>query len=253
MGETGTLTVVSVNGPDVEALNSERSPGRCVQITIHDTGHGMNEETRRHAFEPFFTDRPDGSGTGLGLAMVYGTISNHGGEVEIQSAVGQGCTVTITLPAAPSAAEPSEDAKPTTGPASGTVLLVDDEPSVIRIGKLILERIGYATLTAETGIAALETYRDQQDEIALVILDMAMPQMNGPETFRELRRIDPHAQVLISSGYFLDDRIEELLAECAIGFAQKPYTIDSLKAEIARARAQAGPQRWPEPVRPEDS
>jgi|GEM_PF-5904600 two-component system, cell cycle sensor histidine kinase and response regulator CckA len=240
MGERGILTVACKN-VEVEAEQPEAGTslvmGSYVQLSVTDTGHGMDQKTLARVFEPFFTTKPQDKGSGLGLSMVYGTINNHGGDVRIASEEGRGTTVKILLPAAQ---PPASDAPILTNPEptvrkTGTVLLVDDERTVLKVGTRILQRIGYDTITAENGEAALKLYRQRGEDISFVILDLAMPVMDGTETFRRLHELDPKVLVLISSGYFKDTRVEQLLERGAIGFVQKPYTRNSIEVEIDKA------------------
>ena len=207
MGESGTLTFRTSNVTLEETGELQvagLAPGRYVACEVVDTGAGMDEGTRQHAFEPFFTTKSTGEGTGLGLSMVYGTIKNHGGQVILSSEPGQGASFMIYLPALESRARDSESSGSWEAVApqwGGTILLVDDEELVRTSGRRQLEKLGYKVLLAENGEVALTRYRAHRQEIDLVILDLIMPVMNGVETFRKLRELDPKVRVLPSSGY----------------------------------------------------
>ena len=220
--------------PDEAAAFPGLEPGRHVQLCVKDSGGGMPPDVLKRAFEPFFTTKAQGEGTGLGLSMVYGTVHNHGGSVRLDSAPGRGTTVAILMPAAgeapPTATSVAEERPLASG--SGTVLLVDDEQLVRETGRRMLERLGYEVLVADGGAAALELFGAHQEAIAFVILDLAMPGMDGPEVFHALRRLAPELRVCISSGYFKEEGADSLLDHGAVGFIQKPYRLKALAAAI---------------------
>ena len=209
------------------------APGTYVMIKMRDTGHGMDEETRRKAFEPFFTTKPRDEGTGLGLSMVYGTVTNHGGTVEIESAPGKGTTVSMYLPRARSASVVLRENPVEAGtPTEGTILLVDDEELVRRSARRVLEKIGFRVLEAKNGAEAVELVASEKAHISLVILDVIMPVMDGAEAFRLMRQIDPQIPVLVSSGYSREGKVDELLQKGASGFIEKPYDIAELADHV---------------------
>jgi two-component system cell cycle sensor histidine kinase/response regulator CckA len=210
------------------------APGPYVRLRVRDTGVGMSAETCARAFEPFFSTKARGRGTGLGLAMVYGTVVNHGGLAQLESEEGAGTTVTICLPAMGEGEVESE----TTGrieipimTRQGTVLLVDDEELIRASGQRLLHALGYRVLLAEDGAEAVEIYSEQRGEILMVVLDMVMPVMDGVDTFLKLRELDPDVKVLLSSGHTIEEKASLLLERGARGFLQKPYTLDAL-AEV---------------------
>jgi two-component system, cell cycle sensor histidine kinase and response regulator CckA len=238
----GTLTIATKNVYLDNQQATERGglrPGKYVETRVIDTGVGIDAETLKNVFEPFFTTKPKGEGTGLGLAMVYGVVENHGGHVYIESEPGKGTRVVFLLPAATSVAprkssssEIPIDEKPYVKIENRCVLVIDDE-SVVRVSvRRLLERLGYRTLIAEDGKAALEIYKRNKDVISLVILDLIMPDMDGPETFEALKAVNPNVKVLLSSGYSKDEKIEALLNQGAIGFVQKPFDLQSLSHEL---------------------
>jgi two-component system, cell cycle sensor histidine kinase and response regulator CckA len=209
--------------------------GPHVLLTVTDTGYGIPAEVRDRIFEPFFTTKEDGKGTGMGLAMVYGIVQNHGGFVEAESEVGHGTTFSIYLPLTRPTASVEQPA-PRTGPVTGTgrILLVDDEESVRRVGREILGKLGYQVITACDGREALETYRCS-GEIDLVILDLVMPRMGGRECFRALREINPKVRAVLSTGYGFNVAAQEVLDEGMAGFVQKPYQMRHLSEIVAAA------------------
>jgi two-component system, cell cycle sensor histidine kinase and response regulator CckA len=235
MSRQGDLTLASEAVTLSEAFcgSSKRPPGRYVHLSLTDTGKGMDEPTLARIFEPFFTTKGVGQGTGLGLATVYAIIKNHRGIIRVDSQPGHGTTFHIFLPVSAKAvvAEPSRDDAILRG--SGTVLLVDDEDGVRMVAGRILQQLGYQILEAPSGPRALEIYRQEQDRIDLVILDMLMPGMGGAETFQKLKGVDPGVRVLLSSGYSLNGEAQQVMAAGARGFIQKPYRLAALSHKVA--------------------
>lgn len=217
----------------------ERDGRPMLRLTVTDSGAGMDAETRARAFEPFFTTKAPGEGTGLGLSMVYGTVTSHGGHVELHSEPGRGTTVEIVLPALARSDAPADP--PAARPirhGKGNLLVVDDEPTVRLTSQRMLEKLGYSVLVADSGARALEVLRAHQGKIACVILDVMMPGMNGQETLEALRAIDPAIKVLVSSGYFREELADGLVSRGAVGFLQKPYRLTTLAEELDRALGQ---------------
>ncbi len=209
--------------------------GRYLQMTVKDNGCGMDSTTLEHAFEPFFTTKKPGEGTGLGLAMVYGTVRNHGGAVYINSRPGMGTEVVVLLPGYEMRTSlPPENIKPLHVDRRGKlILLVDDERLVRRAAQRILTSLSYQVLTAENGQAALEVFSQKRGQIDLVVLDIAMPIMNGVECFKQLKIACPEVKVLITSGYAESRETEFLLFEGALGFLPKPYEKKQLEKSVA--------------------
>ncbi|MFC1707713.1 response regulator [Planctomycetota bacterium] len=211
-------------------------PGRYARLQVSDTGGGMDAEGLSRCFEPFYTTKPTGKGTGLGLAMVYGVVTNHGGLVTVDSTVGKGTTVTILLPAAETTEcpVPAEPRKAVTPSATGTILLVDDEELVRDSAGRALKQFGYTVLLANDGQEALQVYGERQDDIDLIILDWIMPVMDGAETFEALMELDPGVRIVLASGYS-DEKAQHLLTAGALGFIQKPINPERLAQMVADA------------------
>ena len=207
-------------------------PGKYVGISITDTGIGMDENTLKRVFDPFFTTKEKERGTGLGLASAYGIIKSHDGIIKAESAVGQGTTFHIYLQASekPVIDEFRDDQNILLG--TETILLVDDEEMIIDVGTQELKKMGYEVLTARHGKEAIEVYQQNCQKVAMVILDMIMPEIGGGETYDRLKEIDPQVKVLLSSGYSLDGQATEILQRGCDGFIQKPFSMKDLSRKI---------------------
>jgi len=214
----------------------ECEPGHYVLLTVSDSGHGMSHEVMNHIFEPFYTTKKPGEGTGLGLSMVFGIVKTHGGHINCYSEPGLGTTFKIYLPGIALDDEP-EVAGAGEMPAFGTetILLADDEQFIIELGKKILGRAGYKVISAGNGQEALEVYREKQHEIALVILDLIMPVLGGAQCLEEILEMNPHAKVLLASGYSSDSMPGGDLGEKAKGFVDKPYSVKGLMQAVRKA------------------
>jgi len=175
-----------------------------------------------------------GEGTGLGLASAYGIIQNHGGVIGVESEAGMWTSISFLLPAAVTDVESETAVLQSEQIHKGdeTVLLVDDEEMIVDIGKELLRLMGYHVLTAENGTQALQLYQEKSDEIALVVLDMVMPDMTGGECFDKLRDVDPAVKVLLSSGYSIDGQASKILDRGCNGFIQKPFKIGPFSKKI---------------------
>jgi len=223
---------------DAEFVNNKPykvEAGDYVKVTISDTGVGIDKEIQNRIFEPFFTTKEMGRGTGLGLASVYGVIKNHGGYINVYSELNQGTSFTIYLPVSRKKIQKEiEKTVPTLTMGSGTILLIDDEEMIIKVGKELLQELGYEVLTARSGQEAINVYGKNADGIDLVIMDMIMPGMGGGETFDRLKKINPDIRVLLSSGYSINGQAAEILARGCDGFIQKPFNLIQLSDKIKK-------------------
>ena len=225
--ETANL-VVTVKDKVHPGLRS----GRYVTVTVTDTGMGMDEQIQKRIFEPFFTTKEMGRGTGLGLAMVYGIIKDHKGHIDVSSQKGAGTTFTICLPASEREAVKKEPVQSSVLKGNETILLIDDERTVIDVTKAMLEYSGYEVLTACSGKEAIRIYEEYSGQIDLVILDMIMPEMGGSETFSCLKEINQDIKVILASGYSLSGEAETIMARGCRGFIQKPVNMADLSKKI---------------------
>jgi len=230
MPEGGRLLVETVNVSLDEhycAMHPEVHPGEYVQLTVSDSGHGMSRKTLEHIFEPFYTTKETGKGTGLGLATVYGIVKSHKGHITCYSERGEGTTFKVYFPAITSTDDivrPQEELGVSPG-GTETILLVDDEESLRILGSQILEEFGYTVLTAADGESALQIYQEGHEKIGLVILDLIMQGMGGKHCLAELLKINPEARIAIASGYSPDGPTRKILKNGAKGFVSKPYDI----------------------------
>ena len=215
--------------------------GKYVKLTVADTGMGIDEKDLQRIFEPFFTTKKIGKGNGLGLSSVYGIIQNHAGIINVNSKIGGGTTFTIYLPASKKALPQHDLGKLLIKENSVfrelveknlTVLIVDDEEKILYAISEMLKRIGLNVVTANSGKMAIELYKKNMKTIDIVILDMIMPDMDGGETYLNLKKINQDVKVLLSSGYSLQGDAQNILNLGGVGFIQKPFSEKELLHEI---------------------
>ncbi len=213
------------------------SPGSFVRLSISDTGIGMEPDTCRRIFEPFFTTKEVGKGLGLGLAMVYGIVTQNKGTITVDSQLGQGSCFTIELPrhienkadAAVPAELVVENYEPSSREGTGeTVLVVEDEEQIRNLARRVLEQLGYVVLEAVDGVHGITVYQEEQQRIAAVILDLTMPKKSGLEVLATLRRLNPAVRVILSSGYSAAAQKLDLPRLGVMAFLQKPYVPNEL-------------------------
>ncbi|HKI47873.1 MAG TPA: PAS domain S-box protein [Desulfobacteria bacterium] len=221
---------VNLDEDDIKPYQVKR--GRYVQISVTDTGIGMDRAIQERIFEPFFSTKAAGSGTGLGLASVYGIIKNHGGFVNVFSEKNHGTTFNLFLPV--SKRKVVEETKPECGKISGfeTILFVDDEEMITEVIEDLFDRLGYKVLIAGSGKEAIELYEKNQERIDMVVLDMIMPNMSGAQTYERLKEINPGVKVLLSSGYSIDGQAADILEGGCNGFIQKPFKMKELSQKL---------------------
>ena len=235
MPKGGTLVIATARRDVPEALSGGETwvcAGSYVTLSVTDSGIGMDAATRSRIFEPFFTTKEVGKGTGLGLATVYGIIRQSNGHIEVESEPDKGSTFRVSLPRVD--AEPQTAAKPamTELPkrGSGTILLAEDEPLLRELGETILKQAGYSVLSAPNTGALKELIARHDSEVDLLLTDVVMPGLSGPELVRLVKARWPKIRVLYMSGY-ADDDIKDLDRDA--GFLQKPFTPSELTVKIA--------------------
>jgi signal transduction histidine kinase len=237
MPKGGRLTIETRNvtigkGARLDAVGVE--PGSYVLLTVCDTGHGMDAETRSHLFEPFFTTKEKGKGTGLGLSTVYGIVKQSGGSITVDSAPGRGTTFRIYFPRVEQEIPGSAGGVETIDPAHGreTILLVEDEPSVRGLVHETLRLHGYTVLEARHGIEALLTSARYVGPIHLLLTDVVMPQMSGPEVAEKLLIVRPGTKVLYMSGYPDHPVFDQGGVSRETGFLPKPFSPHVLAQKV---------------------
>jgi nitrogen-specific signal transduction histidine kinase/ActR/RegA family two-component response regulator len=244
MPHGGTLQITARNAPRPDGErrpDGDVRPGDYVQITVIDTGIGMDEATRARMFEPFFTTKPQGQGTGLGLATVYGFIRQCGGHINVTSKPGQGTTIEMLLPRASPAGVSTVPVKTADSAHHGheTVLVVEDEPGVRELAVQALTRHGFRVLTATTAEEALQVAASFEGTIQLLLSDVMMPGMKGPELGRRMRTLRPGLRVLLMSGYAADVVTRDDLAEASL--VSKPFSQATLTRAVRHALDMALP------------
>ncbi len=238
MPEGGRLVIKTKNirQPEKRHRNrSKSSPRNGVVLSVSDTGHGMDEETRKQIFNPFFSTKAPGKGTGLGLSMVHGIIENHEGRITVRSTPGEGTSFRIYLPAVePSLEKMLVEEKSGYQKGQETILLVDDNDTIRQTGKEMLTRAGYTALTAATGEIALDIYSKETEKIDLILLDLIMPGMGGARCLQELIKKDPTINVVITSGYTPVDQTMKTIEACTREFLRKPFTYEQLLGTVRK-------------------
>ena len=242
IGGVGRITIETANvSLDTAwcAGRPDRQPGDYVMLAVSDTGCGMDEATLAVVFEPFFTTKEVGQGTGLGLATVYGIVTQNHGCIDVVSAPGQGTTFRIYLPRyAGEADQPTDQPVAESAPRGReTVLLVEDEPTIVDLGRAMLEHLGYNVLIARTPGEALRLARRYSGDIHLLMTDVIMPEMNGRDLARELQAMRPGLKCLYMSGYTADLIKAHAPSESDAAFLQKPFTLNQLAARLREALA----------------
>lgn len=241
MPNGGTLLFTSENTELDGSFQCEHGfpvvPGPYVKLSIADTGTGMSPEVQRRMFEPFFTTKAKGKGTGLGLAAVYGTVKNHRGAIRIHSKPNMGSKLELFLPVGAETLDSQHprEAGVSSVARSANIMVVEDEPQLRDVARRMLESLGYAVTTFESGDQAVRYFETEHANVDLVILDMVMPVMSGRETFRLLREIAPNVKALLASGYSLDGDAQAILDDGVLGFIQKPYGREALGEFLRKA------------------
>jgi len=224
MAHGGTLTITT--------RNAASPTGPMVRISVADTGCGMTDDVRRRAFDPLFTTKAAGGGTGLGLSVVHGIVDGAGGRVELKSELGRGTTFDIYLPAVDPPAEPTEAVAATTSRGVETILFVDDDPYVCASASRALRSRGYVVIEANDGSAALTALRGQLAGVDLLVTDVVMPGMDGRELADSARSERPALRVLYTSGYTDESIVRHGIRHDEVEFLEKPYSVHRLAGKV---------------------
>ncbi|MCB9904288.1 MAG: response regulator [Planctomycetes bacterium] len=223
----------------ISTLTERGSHGEPDQVVlrVRDDGPGIPDEYRDRIFDPFFTSKEKGAGTGLGLSMIYGIVRQHGGSVRVDSSAERGSCFEVRLPASKSEAAAPKSSQQTTpeSPQEGTILLAEDSGPLRRMTRRLLERAGYEVLEAPDGLAAMERFRQHRSEVDLALLDVVMPEQDGRATFEALRAIDPHLPVLFMTGYGAEVLSSEFLARTDVHIIAKPFEARDLVRAVHEA------------------
>ena len=238
IGERSGVIAISTGAMDCDTnylrdtwLDEGLEGGLYIYFEVSDTGCGMGQETIQRIFDPFFSTKF--TGRGLGMAAVLGIVRGHKGAIKVYSEPGQGTTFKVFFPGG--APQPELGQEPAPGAdwrGSGQILLVDDEATVRAVGKVMLQELGYDVITATNGREALELFKLHQGKIALVLMDLTMPQMGGEDAFRELRRLDPQIRIIITSGYNEMEVAHRFVGKGLAGFLQKPFRLSALRETL---------------------
>lgn len=247
MPEGGVLTIeaesVFLNGTS-KRMHPDARPGEYVCIKVTDTGVGMTPEVLDRIFDPFFTTKEVGRGTGLGLATVQGIVKGHGGFITVYSEPGLGSKFSIFLPATSTGADRASVSSSAAGSVgqNRTVLLVDDEEAILQMTSAALEDAGYRVLSAKDGTEAIRTFSAHRKDVAAVVLDMMMPNVDGLQVLDELRRIDPDVNVIVCSGLQTKEREQEARLRGAKAFLAKPYSDEHLRQALSDVLQEQSPR-----------
>ncbi len=237
---TGCLTIATgavVLDHGTSAAGRDLPPGRYARITVSDDGCGMDEATLSRIFEPFFTTKAEGQGTGLGLSTVYGIVMQYGGAITVSSVPGQGTTFELYLPqqTQTSAEALPRQQQPLRDVGDETILLVEDEPAILELGRYILEQRGYTVLTATTPDKALALATEHRQTIDLLVTDVIMPKMNGQVLAENIKALQPAIKVLYISGYTADVISRHGVLHPDVQFLEKPFSGSGLGKKVREA------------------
>lgn len=238
MGGPGQIYIATRNVELTQhdiAGHPESTPGDYVEISVRDTGVGMDEETKKRIFEPFFTTKKLNKGTGLGMSTVYGIVQRHGGLIKVESREGAGTTIRVLLPQFEGQCTAQEGRKSKPNGGAETVLLVEDQQSVLRIARRMLQNLGYQVLAVTNPQQALEMVEHESPKIHLLLTDVIMPDMNGAELAESLLKKLPEMKCMFMSGYTADFMAEQGVKESGPNFICKPFTQSELAGKVRRA------------------
>jgi len=213
------------------------SVGDEVRIRVSDTGPGMSPGTLEKVFDPFYTTKSGGHGSGLGLYMAYRIVERHGGSIDIDSTPGRGTTVEILLPACVAGVREESDARAADIRGGGTVLLVDDEPVMLEVGTEMIRRLGYGVIPAHDGAEAVAAVDESNRDFHCVVMDIAMPVVDGWEASRRIQELRPETPIIVCSGHDISAETGETHGVAVVSYLSKPYTLDDMRTALAAADA----------------
>jgi CheY-like chemotaxis protein len=222
-----------------EALADDAKTDECVEeylkLSVIDNGVGMDEGIKSQIFEPFFTTKEVGKGTGMGLAAVYGTIDNHKGIITVDSAPGQGAVFTVLLPVYREETKDDNVNVASAAKEALTIMIVDDEPLFRELATDLLECEEHQAIAFDNGERAITYYQENWQDIDVILLDLMMPGLSGKEIFKQIRRINADALIIVASGYSLEGEARDLLQMGALSFVQKPFEKEALDNALSEA------------------
>jgi CheY-like chemotaxis protein len=237
MPKGGSLTIKTelreIDHDFIDAYNCG-TPGTYAVISVTDTGNGIDKEKLDRIFDPFFTTKEVGKGTGLGLSIVYGIIKEHNGFIKVYSEPGKGTTFKTWLPVIEDTAEKKAETEALPSPKGGTetILVAEDDASLRKLTRIVLESAGYTVITAEDGEDAITKFMENREKIQLVVLDMIMPNKSGKEACEEIKKTSPATRILFLSGYTMDImKTQEIIAK-GFDFLLKPVSPKDLVKKV---------------------
>ncbi|MBW2345447.1 MAG: PAS domain S-box protein [Deltaproteobacteria bacterium] len=236
-GKSGVLEVSLKNvqlDADVVLRHKGLAPGPYLLLTVSDTGHGMTPDMVERIFDPYFTTKDKGVGTGMGLAVVHGIVRGYGGAIEVQSEIGEGSTFHVYLPVVEREATKEPEILESLPAGNENILFIDDEPGLVDIGRQMLQRLGYEVVTRTSSIEALELFRTKPDSFDLVITDMTMPQMTGDKLAGEFIKLRPNIPIILCTGYSAYISEEKAKNMGIRAFAMKPLVLRDLAKTVRK-------------------
>jgi len=237
IADVGEITIETGNWANRESCGTHQDflPGEYVRLTVRDTGCGMTEEILSHVFEPFFTTKEVGTGTGLGLATVYGIVKQNGGLIDVRSTPGKGTAFTVYFPRHPDSGPEPRTGEIVSKAGGKTILLVEDEPALLKLTSTTLQRQDHTVLPANTPEEAIRIAAEHAGEIDLLMTDVIMPQMNGRNLARTLLSLCPRMRCLFMSGYTADIIAHSSILDEGLCFIQKPFSSEQLASKVREA------------------
>ena len=227
-------TIVALDSQYCENSTFDITPGKHIQIEIHDSGSGINDRDLPNIFDPFFTTKDPEKGTGLGLSTVFGMIRQHKGAINVYSEINVGTNFQILLPLSEQQQISEKRTSPENIQGSAKILVIDDESILRQTAEEFLIELGYEVLLAENGKVGVDIFKQERDTIDLILLDMIMPEMNGKDCFIEINKISPNTPIILISGFYKEEDLKELKLLGLNHFIHKPYNLIDLGSLIKK-------------------